>query len=94
MSECPFCRAEVPQGASVCQGCGAERVKGYVSQQTMKGLVVVGTIIGIPAGFVMAYLTKSTPVMVITLLALMLGPLLILKFKIKDKVSWVRPTAR
>ncbi|WP_367143878.1 hypothetical protein [Pantoea stewartii] len=42
----------------------------------------------------MAYLTKSTPVMVITLLALMLGPLLILKFKTKDKVSWVRPTAR
>ncbi|WP_411165306.1 hypothetical protein [Klebsiella oxytoca] len=94
MSECPFCRAEVPQGASVCRGCGAERVEGYVSQQTMKGLVVVGTIIGIPAGFVMAYLTKSTPVMVITLLALMLGPLLILKFKTKDKVSWVRPTAR
>ncbi|KGL58277.1 hypothetical protein KR94_00605 [Pantoea ananatis] len=60
----------------------------------MKGLVVVGTIIGIPTGFVMAYLTKSTPVMVITLLALMLGPLLILKFKTKDKVSWVRPNAR
>ena len=94
MSECPFCKAAVHEDASVCHGCGAERVKGYVSQQTMKGLVVVGTIIGIPTGFVMAYLTKSTPVMVITLLALMLGPLLILKFKTKDKVSWVRPTAR
>lgn len=94
MSECPFCGTEVQGNVSVCRGCGAERVKGYVSQQTMKGLVVGGTIIGIPAGFVMAYLTKSTPVMVITLLALMLGPLLILKFKTKDKVSWIRPTAR
>lgn len=94
MSECPFCGTEVQEHVSVCRGCGAERVKGYVSQQTMKGLVAVGTIIGIPAGFVMAYLTKSTPVMVITLLALMLGPLMILKFKTKDKVSWIRPTAR
>ncbi|MGE6052733.1 hypothetical protein ACQJ2V_04325 [Klebsiella variicola subsp. variicola] len=94
MSECPFCKAAVHEDASVCRGCGAERVKGYVSQQTMKGLVVGGTTVGIPAGFVMAYLTKSTPVMVITLLAFMLGPLLILKFKTKDKVSWVRPTAR
>lgn len=94
MSECPFCSTAVPESASVCRGCGAERVKGYVSQQTMKGLVAVGTIIGIPAGFVTAYLTKSTPVMVITLLALILGPLLILKFKTKDKISWVRPTAR
>ncbi len=94
MSECPFCSTAVPESASICRGCGAERVKGYVSQQTMKGLVAVGTIIGIPAGFVTAYLTKSTPVMVITLFALMLGPLLILKFKTKDKISWVRPTAR
>ena len=78
----------------VCRGCGAERVKGYVSQQTMKRLVVGGTIVGIPAGFIMAYLTKSTPVMVIALLALMLSPLLILKFKTKDKVSWIRPTVR
>ena len=94
MSECPFCSTAVPESASICRGCGAERVKGYVSQQTMKGLVAVGTIIGIPAGFVTAYLTKSTPVMVITLFALMLGPLLILKFKTKDKISLVRPTAR
>ncbi len=78
----------------MCRGCGAERVKGYVSQQTMKRLVVGGTIVGIPAGFIMAYLTKSTPVMVIALLALMLSPLLILKFKTKDKVSWIRPTVR
>ncbi|MFZ5311987.1 hypothetical protein [Enterobacter asburiae] len=94
MLECPFCGTEVQEHVSVCRGCGAERVKGYVSQQTMKGLVVGGTIVGIPAGFVMAYLTKFTFVMVITLLALMLGPLLILKFKTKDKVSWIRPTAR
>ncbi|MGG6193895.1 hypothetical protein ACQV2B_07345 [Pantoea allii] len=60
----------------------------------MKRLVVGGTIVGIPAGFIMAYLTKSTPVMVIALLALMLSPLLILKFKTKDKVSWIRPTVR
>ncbi|WP_168393559.1 hypothetical protein [Erwinia amylovora] len=94
MSECPFCGTEVQEHVSVCRGCGAERIKGYVSQQTIKGLVVCGAIIGIPAGFVMAYLTKSTPMMVITLLTLMLGPLLILKFKTKDKVSWVGPTAR
>ncbi|WP_168403774.1 hypothetical protein [Erwinia amylovora] len=94
MSECPFCGTEVQEHVSVCRGCAAERIKGYVSQQTIKGLVVCGTIIGIPAGFVMAYLTKSTPMMVITLLTLMLGPLLILKFKTKDKVSWVGPTAR
>ncbi|WP_345828021.1 hypothetical protein AAGR22_13675 [Erwinia sp. HDF1-3R] len=94
MFEYPFCGTDVQEHVSVCRGCGAERVNGYVSQQTMKGLVAVGTIIGIPAGFFMAYLTKSTPVMVITLPALMLGLLLILKFKTKDKISWVRPTAR
>ena len=94
MSECPFCSTAVPESASVCRGCGAEKVQGYVSQQTMKGLVAVGTIVGIPAGFIMAYLTKSMPAMVITLLAIMLGPLLILKLKNKEKVSWIRPTSR
>ncbi len=63
MSECPFCSTAVPERASVCLGCGAERVKGYVSQQTMKGLVAIGTIVGIPAGFVVAYITGSTPLM-------------------------------
>ncbi|WP_067700754.1 hypothetical protein [Erwinia sp. ErVv1] len=92
MSECAFCGTEVQEHVSVCRG--AERIEGYVSQQTMKGLVAVGTIVGISAGFFMACLTKSTPVLVITLLALMPGPLMILKFKTKDKISWVRPTAR
>lgn len=94
MSECPFCKAEVPQGASVCRGCGAEKVQGYVSQQTMKFLVIVGTILGIPAGFIVAFITKSTPLMVVTLLLLMLGPLVFLKLKNKNKMTWVRPTVR
>ena len=68
---------------SVCWG--AERIEGYVSQQTIMGLVAVGTIVGIPAGFFMACLTKSTPALVIILLALMPGPLMILKFKPKIK---------
>ncbi|WP_409161664.1 hypothetical protein [Pectobacterium sp. B2J-2] len=94
MSECPFCRTEVQQGVSVCRGCGAEEVKGYVSQQTMKFLAVVGTILGIPTAFVVAFATHSTPLMVIVLLAMMLGPILILKIKNRNKISWIRPTAR
>ncbi|QTF07374.1 hypothetical protein HC231_05095 [Brenneria izadpanahii] len=94
MSECPFCKAAVHEDASVCRGCGAERVKGYVSQQTMKFLAIVGTLLGIPAGFIVAFMTKSTPLMVITILALMLGPILFLKLKNKNNISWIRPTAR
>lgn len=94
MSECPFCRAEVQQGASVCRGCGAEKVRGYVSQQTMKGLVITGSVLAVPAGFIVAFATKSPPLMVITILVLMFGPVLFLKFKNKNKTSWIRPTAR
>ena len=94
MSECPFCSTAVPESASVCRGCGAERVKGYVSQQTIKFLAIVGTLLGIPAGFIVAFATKSMPLMVITLLVLMLGPILFLKFKNKNTISWIRPTAR
>ncbi|GKW20717.1 hypothetical protein PEC302107_24460 [Pectobacterium araliae] len=94
MSECPFCKAAVHEDASVCRGCGAERVKGYVSQQTMKFLAIVGTLLGIPAGFIVAFATKSTSLMVITILALMLGPILFLKLKNKNNISWIRPTAR
>ncbi|UGA50150.1 MULTISPECIES: hypothetical protein [Dickeya] len=94
MSECPFCRTEVQQGASVCRGCGAEEVKGYVSQQTIKFLAITGTILGIPTAFFVAFVTHSTPLMVIVLLAMMLGPILFLKLKNKDKISWIRPTAR
>ncbi len=94
MSECPFCRTEVQQDASVCRGCGAERVKGYVSQQTIKGLAISGTILSIPTAFIVAYAIHSTPLMVVVLLAMMLGPVLFLKFKNKDKISWIRPTAR
>ncbi|MBK1596617.1 hypothetical protein H8S41_00700 [Klebsiella pneumoniae] len=94
MSECPFCKAVVHEDASVCRGCGAERVKGYVSQQTMKFLAVVGTILGIPTAFVVAFAAHSTPLMVIVLLAMMLGPILILKIKNRNKISWIRPTAR
>lgn len=94
MSECPFCSTAVPESASVCCGCGAERVKGYVSQHTMKFLVVVGTILGIPTAFFVAFATHSTPLMVVVLLAMMLGPVLFLKLKNKDKISWIRPTVR
>lgn len=94
MSECPFCGTGVQEHVSVCRGCGAEKVKGYVSQQTMKFLVVVGTILGIPTAFFVAFATHSTPLMVVVLLAMMLGPVLFLKLKNKDKISWIRPTAR
>lgn len=94
MSECPFCRTAVQQGASVCRGCGAEKVQGYVSQQTIKFLAVVGTILGIPTAFFVAYVTHSTPLMVVVLLAMMLGPVVFLKVKNKNKISWIRPTAR
>lgn len=94
MSECPFCGTAVSESASVCRGCGAEKVQGYVSQQTIKFLAVVGTILGIPTACFVAYVTHSTPLMVIVLLAMMLGPVLFLKLKNKDKISWIRPTAR
>jgi len=94
MSECPFCRTAVQQDASVCRGCGAEKVQGYVSQQTIKFLAVVGTILGIPTAFFIAYVTHSTPLMVIVLLAMMLGPVVYLKIKNKNKTSWIRPTVR
>ncbi len=94
MSECPFCGTAVSESAFVCRGCGAEKVQGYVSQQTIKFLAVVGTILGIPTAFFVAYVTHSTPLMVIVLLAMMLGPVLFLKLKNKDKISWIRPTAR
>ncbi|EBQ9456097.1 hypothetical protein DLR37_22620 [Salmonella enterica subsp. enterica serovar Newport] len=60
----------------------------------MKFLVVVGTILGIPTAFFVAFATHSTPLMVVVLLAMMLGPVLFLKLKNKDKISWIRPTAR
>ncbi|MET4054963.1 F0F1-type ATP synthase assembly protein I [Pantoea agglomerans] len=94
MSECPFCGTEVQERVSVCRGCGAERVKGYVSQQTIMFLAITGTILGIPTAFFIAFATHSTPLMVIVLLAMMLGPVLFLKLKNKDKISWIRPTAR
>lgn len=94
MSECPYCSTVVPESASVCRGCGAERVKGYVSQQNIKGLAGVGTILGIPTAFFIAYVTHSMPLMVIVLLTMILGPILYLKLKNKDKVSWIRPTVR
>ena len=94
MSECPFCRSSVQEGASVCRGCGAEKVQGYVSQQTIKFLAVVGMILGIPTAFFVAYVTHSTPLMVIVLLAMILGPVVFLKIKNKNKITWIRPTAR
>lgn len=77
-----------------CAGLWRGKSKGYVSQQTMKFLVVVGTILGIPTAFFVAFATHSTPLMVVVLLAMMLGPVLFLKLKNKDKISWIRPTTR
>lgn len=94
MSECPFCSTAVSESSSVCRGCGAEKVQGYVSQQTIKFLAVVETILGIPTAFFVAYITHSTPLMVVILLAMILGSILFLKLKNKDKISWVRPTVR
>ncbi|WP_153012322.1 hypothetical protein [Type-E symbiont of Plautia stali] len=61
MSECPFCKAHIPEGASVCGSCGAEEVVGYVSQQTVKALVATGALIGIPAGIAIAVIFRSPP---------------------------------
>lgn len=94
MSECPFCRAEVQQGASVCRGCGAEKVTGYVDKQLMKVLVGIGMVIALPVSFVIMFSTHSTPLMFLTIVLLMGGPVGLLKLKNKDKVSWIRPTAR
>ncbi|SLM62776.1 hypothetical protein DAQ1742_01839 [Dickeya aquatica] len=65
-----------------------------MSQQAIKGLAVGGTVLGIPLGFFVAFATKSTFLMVLTILLLMLGPIVFLKLKNKDKVTWIRPTAR
>lgn len=94
MSECPFCKAEVHAEASVCRGCGAEKVQGYVSQSKVKGLVAVGALIGIPVGVAVNLMSHSTPLTVVVMLGITFGPLLFVKLKTQSKVSWIRPTAR
>lgn len=94
MSKCPFCSTEVPVEASVCRGCGAEKVTGYVNKQLMKVLVAIGLVVSLPVSFVIMFSTHSTPLMVMAIVLLMGGPVGLLKLKNKDKVSWIRPTAR
>lgn len=94
MSECPFCKSEVPSGASVCGNCGAEEVVGYVSQQTVKGLVALGALFGIPTGIVVAVITHSPLGMLATALAVTFAPLTIVKVRSKNKISWVRRSAQ
>ncbi len=90
MSECPFCKAYVPDGASVCGSCGAEEVSGYVSQQNVKGLVALGALIGIPTGIAVGIASNSPPGFLVVGLALTFAPLAIVKLRVKNKVSWVR----
>lgn len=90
MSECPFCRSHVPEGASVCGSCGAEEVVGHVSQQNVKGLVALGALIGIPVGIAVGITTHSPPGFLVVGLALTFAPLTIVKLRVKNKVSWVR----
>lgn len=94
MSECPFCKAHVPDGASVCGSCGAEEVVGYVSQQTVKALVAVGALIGIPTGVVVAFMTKSNFLMAVVMFGIIFGPLAILKLRNRNKLSWVRRSVK
>ena len=94
MSKCPFCSTEVPVEASVCRGCGAERVTGYVDKQLMKVLMGIGMAVALPVSFVIMFSTHSTPLMVLTIMLLMGGPVGLLKLKNKDKISWIRPTSR
>lgn len=51
MSECPFCGTAVSESAFVCRGCGAEKVQGYVSQQTIKFFSGRGNDTGYPHRF-------------------------------------------
>ncbi len=94
MSECPFCKAHVPEGASVCGSCGAEEVVGYVSQQTVKALVATGALIGIPAGIAIAVIFRSPPAFLAFTLAVTFTPLIIVKLKNKDKASWIRRSSK
>ena len=46
MEQCPYCRTELPAGAVVCRGCGAERTYGKLGDGTHYGAggIVMGTV--------------------------------------------------
>lgn len=44
--DCSFCATEVPSGASICRGCGAELIIGASSREMMVG-AKCGTFVGL-----------------------------------------------
>lgn len=79
---CPFCHADVPNGAIVCRGCGANKRPSIDA-----GRVGCGTLIFILMGFGMLD-TKWWPLGVLLIAAC--AALMIYAFRKAKQLVWVR----
>ena len=84
MSEqCPFCRHDLPDGATVCH-CGAEKRSGPLTSQ-WKGMGLIGWIAGIVLGFMANGMAGAVPGCIVGAVAGVLAA-----FLIHRKPGWVR----
>ncbi|WP_437609198.1 hypothetical protein [Erwinia sp. V71] len=95
MSECPFCKAAVHEEATVCRGCGAEKVSSLArhlqkqERQVAATIIpcgIVGAIFGVCAG-VMAH---SSVVGYGIFILMLLLPILVIYFSKRNKTIWYR----
>lgn len=96
-SQCPFCGKDIEVDDNICQKCGGERVRGYLSRLERKLVLTLRIILCILAGWIY-YDNYPDPknfllgvfLFAISIFLALAIPQIIFKIKNKGKVMWKR----
>ena len=95
MEVCPFCRSAINDGASVCTGCGADKVSTFrghciKNSSSLIAPLIASSVVGLFLALWLGFVTDSVFLLFVILIFAMCFPLIIYYFMKRGKEIWYR----